>query len=62
MNRSNDKLTVIYDGACPMCCQTVHRLRSLDWWRRLSFVDGTNAQLRNAAAPGLTEKEILTEM
>jgi predicted DCC family thiol-disulfide oxidoreductase YuxK len=54
--------TVLYDGGCPMCRRTVRVLRRLDWLKRLTFVDATDAAVRQRIAPGLTEAEVLVEM
>ena len=56
------RYTVLYDGGCPMCRRTVRVLRRLDWLRRLTFVDATDAGVRARVAPGLTEAEVLVEM
>jgi predicted DCC family thiol-disulfide oxidoreductase YuxK len=45
-----------------MCRRTVRRLHGLDWLRRLTFVDATNAERRERYAPGLTEAQIMMEM
>ena len=55
-------LVVLFDGGCPMCRHLVRRLHTLDWLRKLRFVDGTNARLRGQIAPGLTEADVFTEM
>jgi predicted DCC family thiol-disulfide oxidoreductase YuxK len=55
-------VTVVFDGGCPMCRRTVRRLHAIDWLRRLTFADGSNAQVRERVAPGLTEPETLLEM
>lgn len=54
--------TVLYDGGCPMCRRTVRVLRRLDWLNRLTFVDATDAAVRERIAPGLTEAQVLVEM
>ena len=56
------RYTVLYDGGCPMCRRTVRVLRRLDWLHRLTFVDATDAVVRERVAPGLTEAEVLVEM
>src|SRR5688500_16074709 len=56
------RYTVLFDGGCPMCRRTVRVLRRLDWLRRLTFVDATDAAARERLAPGLTEAEVLVEM
>ena len=56
------RLTVLFDGGCPMCRRTVRVLRALDWLGRLGFVDATNAADRERHAPGLTESEVMVEM
>jgi predicted DCC family thiol-disulfide oxidoreductase YuxK len=55
-------VTILFDGGCPMCRRTVRRLHRLDWLRRLTFADGTDAERRRRYAPGLTEAEIMREM
>lgn len=45
-----------------MCRRTVRRLRRLDWYERLAFADGTDAERRERFAPGLTEAQIMREM
>ena len=55
-------LTVLFDGGCPMCRQTVRTLHRLDWFGRLRFADATDAERRERLAPGLTEADILVEM
>ena len=55
-------LVVLFDGGCPMCRTTVRRLHALDWMRRLRFVDGTTARLREQVAPGLSEADVFTEL
>ena len=52
-------MTVLYDGACPLCRRTVAALRRLDWFRRLRFADATDAALREAVAPGLSEAAVM---
>jgi predicted DCC family thiol-disulfide oxidoreductase YuxK len=40
------KVTVWYDGACPLCAREIALMRRLDWRRRIDFVDlvdGNNA-------------------
>ena len=45
-----------------MCRNTVRRLHRLDWLRRLTFADATDAERRERFAPGLTEAQIMREM
>jgi predicted DCC family thiol-disulfide oxidoreductase YuxK len=35
----NRKLTVWYDGACPLCIREIALMRRLDWRRAIQFVD-----------------------
>jgi predicted DCC family thiol-disulfide oxidoreductase YuxK len=35
------RLTVWYDGACPLCIREIALLRRLDWQRAIDFVDLT---------------------
>ena len=56
------RLTVLFDGACPLCRRTVAALRALDWLGRLRFEDATDAATRERFAPGLTEAAVLVEM
>jgi predicted DCC family thiol-disulfide oxidoreductase YuxK len=58
----NSRVTVLFDGGCPMCRRTVRRLHRLDWLQRLTFADGTDAERRERFAPGLTEEQIMREM
>ena len=45
-----------------MCRRTARRLHQLDWVRRLTFADGTDAERRERYAPGLTDDQIMREM
>lgn len=56
------QLVVLFDGGCPMCRNTVRRLRAIDWFHRLRFADGTSPALREQFAPGLTEHDVFIEM
>jgi predicted DCC family thiol-disulfide oxidoreductase YuxK len=56
------RLTVLFDGGCPMCRRTVRTLRRLDWLNRLQFADATDAERRARLAPGLTEADVLREI
>ena len=56
------RLTVLFDGGCPMCRRTVRTLHRLDWLGALQFADATNAERRERFAPGLTEADVLVEM
>lgn len=33
------KLTIWYDGACPLCAREIALMRRLDWRERIDFVD-----------------------
>jgi predicted DCC family thiol-disulfide oxidoreductase YuxK len=55
-------LVVLIDGECPMCRRLARRLARIDWLRRLSFEDGSNAAVRERFAPGLDEAAALTAM
>jgi predicted DCC family thiol-disulfide oxidoreductase YuxK len=55
-------LVVLIDGECPMCRRLARRLARVDWLRRLSFEDATNADVRRRFAPGLDEQSALTAM
>lgn len=57
-----DRMVVLIDGGCPMCRRLARRLQRLDWLRRLTFVDATDARLRQHYAPGLDEATALTAM
>jgi predicted DCC family thiol-disulfide oxidoreductase YuxK len=62
MGTDTGRYTVLYDGGCPMCRRTVRVLRRLDWLGRLTFMDATDAAVRERIAPGLTEAQVLVEM
>jgi predicted DCC family thiol-disulfide oxidoreductase YuxK len=55
-------LTVLIDGGCPMCRRVARRLTRLDWLRRLTFADASDAHERDRYAPGLDEAAALTAM
>ena len=61
-NPSEKTLVVLFDGGCPLCRRTVRQLRAVDWLGRLRFVDGTDANMRERFAPGLTEAALLVQM
>lgn len=50
--------TVIYDGHCPLCLQTMVTLDAMDWRHRIAFVDLESEWAKvTAAAPSLTVAE-----
>src|SRR5947208_13630713 len=57
---------VIYDGDCPLCRKSVAILRSLDWLRRLEYVNARDSeqplllQSPVVGAPLLDEMHLLT--
>ena len=53
---------VLMDGQCPMCRRIGARLQTLDWRRRLTIADASDAQVRERFAPGLDEATALTAM
>jgi predicted DCC family thiol-disulfide oxidoreductase YuxK len=56
------RLIVLIDGECPMCRRLAGRLSRIDWLHRLSFEDGSKAEVRERFAPGLDEATALTAM
>jgi predicted DCC family thiol-disulfide oxidoreductase YuxK len=60
--RPAHRLVVLLDGQCPMCRRIARRLRTLDWRDRLTFVDASDAEVRQRFAPGLDEATALTAM
>jgi predicted DCC family thiol-disulfide oxidoreductase YuxK len=38
MTRSGQRLTVYYDGWCPLCTSIRHRIERLDWLGQIAFV------------------------
>ena len=57
-------LTVLYDGACPLCCREVRMLRHRDQqhngaWPRLAFVDIDAADYEPAAHAGIDYRQAM---
>jgi predicted DCC family thiol-disulfide oxidoreductase YuxK len=48
-------LTVIYDGACPVCRLTIRALRILDWRQRLAFTPLQQFLPRSSGDPSRRE-------
>ena len=48
-------LTVVYDGACPVCRLTIRALRILDWRRRLEFTPLQQFRPRSTGDPSRRE-------
>jgi predicted DCC family thiol-disulfide oxidoreductase YuxK len=48
-------VTVVYDGRCPVCRQTIRALRILDWRRRLAFTPLQRFQPRTPGDPSRRE-------
>jgi len=55
-------LIVYYDGACPFCTESMHRIKRLDTDGRLHFVDLNLPQAAADAAPRFTPKDLADEM
>jgi predicted DCC family thiol-disulfide oxidoreductase YuxK len=49
------RLTVIYDGSCPVCRLTVRALRILDWREYLAFTPLQRFQPRSSGDPSRRE-------
>ena len=48
-------LTVVYDGACPVCRLTIRALRILDWRQRLEFTPLQQFEPRSTGDPSRGE-------
>lgn len=48
---SSEKTIVLFDGHCGLCRRTIKRLKSLDWFCRLQYIDIHDAAARKAVAP-----------
>jgi predicted DCC family thiol-disulfide oxidoreductase YuxK len=57
------ELTLLYDGACPLCLREVRALRSRDQGRgRIAFVDIDAADYDPAAHAGISYREAMGRM
>lgn len=55
-------LTVIYDGYCGLCNQTVKVLGALDWLGRLVYLDATKLEQVRTTFPALPTDRLLEEI
>jgi predicted DCC family thiol-disulfide oxidoreductase YuxK len=53
---------VLYDGTCPLCQRGVRQLRSLDWCRRLEFIDARHPELFPPDMPALDPAQLMEQM
>jgi len=55
-------LTALYDGKCHFCRSSCAVLQSLDWWRRIDFID-LHASVRwRGTYPALSTEQLLSQI
>jgi predicted DCC family thiol-disulfide oxidoreductase YuxK len=62
MATSTISTTLLYDGRCVLCVNTVRWLRRLDWRRRLAYVDVQDTDFLRANYPAIAQTQALSEI